>query len=95
MLQRFDGVVDVHEVSAEPPTRALQDPEGALLHRLGARPAAQYLVRPDGYVAYRSGGVDLRPVMGHLARWLPGAAAADAAEVRSQGTGSGRHIRRC
>lgn len=72
--QRFDGLVDVHEVSAEPVTRALHDLDGALLPQLGARPAAQYLVRPDGHIAYRSSDTDLGPVTRHLARWLPGAA---------------------
>ena len=70
--RRFDGVVDVHEVSAEAVTHALHDPGGALLHQLGARPSAQYLIRPDGHVAYRSAGTDLHPVLRHLARWLPG-----------------------
>ena len=73
MRQRFDGVVDVHEIGAEAGVDALHDPSGELLHQLGARPSAQYLVRPDGHVAYRSAGADLGPVVGHLARWLPGA----------------------
>lgn len=72
---RYDGLVDIHEVNAEPATRALHDPDGALLDQLGARPHAHYLLRPDGHVAYRCAGTDLATVVRHLARWLPGAPA--------------------
>ena len=76
LKQRFDDLMDVHEVNTEFVAGGLRDPDGALLDQLGAHPNAQYLIRPDGHVAYRSADADLAPVAQHLARWLPGASAA-------------------
>jgi 2-polyprenyl-6-methoxyphenol hydroxylase-like FAD-dependent oxidoreductase len=73
LRQRSPGLITVHHLTAQNAPRALHDPDGQALRRLGltARHTAQYLVRPDGHIGYRAGGADATELARYLGRWLP------------------------
>lgn len=77
VTDRYQGVLSVHRLTAQPDPGVLHDPSGQALRRLGLTTAetAVLLVRPDGHVGFRATDPADPGLPAYLARWLPTEAA--------------------